>query len=366
MEPLKNAYTKSFFNAFLNALEEIKPELDKTAFLKAIFSTNWKTYELKDRMHHIAVVLQQFLNPDFQIAIVEIKKLIPVLQKHKISGGFEYLFLPDYVAMFGKDYLVESIASFETITPYVSCEFAIRPFITTHPKYTMAKINEWTFHSNQHLRRLASEGCRPRLPWAMALPVFKKDPTMILSILENLLNDDSPYVRKSVANNLNDISKDSPEVLIAFTEKHYGETEKTDWILKHANRTLLKQAEPRIMQVFGFGNTSQIDVQNLKLSTKSIQLGEELHFSFDLVNNNKKAMLIRLEYAVYYLKNSGLLSKKIFQISQKEHPPYSINKIRKKQHFKPITTRKYYFGIHKISIVANGKEFDSQAFELHE
>lgn len=366
MEPLKNAYNTSFYNAFLQALEEVIPTVDKAAFLKAIFTPEWENYELKERMHHTALVLHHFLDADFRKAILQIKNLIPILEKHKISGGYEYLFLPDYVETYGQEYLVESVASFETITPFISCEFAIRPFISQHTKYVMAKINEWTFHPNLHLRRLASEGCRPRLPWAMALPDFKKDPSFIIPVLENLLNDESPYVRKSVANNLNDISKDNPEVLIDFTEKHYGETEATDWILKHANRSLLKKAEPRIMKIFGFGNTTQIDIQNLQLSAPVISLGEDLHFSFDLVNNDKKPTLIRLEYAVYYLKSNGSLSKKIFQISQKEHPAYSINKIRRKQHFKPISTRKYYFGTHKIAIVANGKEFDLISFELNE
>ncbi|NIJ44694.1 3-methyladenine DNA glycosylase AlkC [Wenyingzhuangia heitensis] len=364
MEPLKNAYNHSFFDSFLNAFKEIHPNTKDEQFLKLIFSTEWEQYELKSRMHHITKTLHFFLAPDFKTAVKEIKQLIAVLQKHNIPGGFEYLFLPDYIEMYGQDYLVESIASFETITPYVSCEFAIRPFIIAHTNYVIAKMTEWSFHPNKHLRRLASEGCRPRLPWAMALPYLKKDPTKIISILENLVNDSELYVRKSVANNLNDISKDNKQVLIDFTEKHFGETEHTDWILKHANRNLLKQAEPTIMAVFGFGNTAQIDVQNFKLSHTLIKLGDDLHFSFDIINNAKTQTLIRLEYAVYYLKNNGTLSKKIFQISQKEFAPYSITKIRKKQHFKLISTRKYYYGKHQISIIANGKEFDFSNFKL--
>lgn len=366
MEPLKNAYNTSFFNKFLEAFEELKPTIDKNAFLEAIFTTEWEAYELKQRMHHIALVLHNFLDSDYKVAIKEIKNLVPILQKHKISGGYEYLFLPDYVETYGQDFLVESVSSFETITPFISCEFAIRPFLIAHPKYVFAKINEWTFHPNLHLRRLASEGCRPRLPWGMALATYKKDPTKIIPVLKNLLNDESLYVRKSVANNLNDISKDNPQILIEFTEKHYGETEATDWILKHANRGLLKKAEPRIMKVFGFGNTTQIDIQNFKLNADSIQLGNELHFSFDVINNNTKPTLIRLEYAVYYLKNNGTLSKKIFQIGQKEYASNNTHQIKKKQHFKPISTRKYHFGTHKIAIIANGKEFDLTPFELHE
>lgn len=364
MEPLKNAYHQEFFNAFLNALKEVKPQLNKTQFLTAIFCDEWEQMELKDRMHHIAKTLKIHLNADFKIAIQEIKSLIPILQKHKITGGFEYLFLPDYVEMFGQDYLVESVVSFETITPFISCEFAIRPFIIKHPHYVMAKMMEWSFHPNQHIRRLASEGCRPRLPWAMALPNFKKDPSVILPILENLMDDEVIYVRKSVANNLNDIAKDHPETLIEITQKHIGETDRTDWTLKHANRNLLKQAEPRTMKAFGFGNTEQIDIQKLTLNTTNVILGDYLHFSFHLINNSKTNNLIRLEYAVYYLKQNGSLSKKVFKISEKSYDPYSNTIIKRKQHFKPITTRKYHFGVHKIAVIANGKEFDQIAFTL--
>ncbi len=364
MEPLKNAYNETFFDTFLNHLEKVKTNVDKLAFKTHIFSANWSHYELKDRMHHIAKVLHLYLNADFKIAIEEIKQLTLILQENNISGGYKYLFLPDYIEIFGINHIEDSVISFETITTFVSCEFAIRPFIKLNAKYVLAKMNKWSFHPNQHLRRLASEGCRPRLPWAMALSEFKKNPAPILPILKNLLNDDELYVRRSVANNLNDISKDNPNILIELTEKHYGETDKTDWILKHANRNLLKAAEPRIMNIFGFGDHEQIDIQNFKISHDHIKLGDDLFFSFDLTNNDRKTSLIRLEYAIYYLKNNGTLSKKIFQISQKEYLAHSSQTIHKKQHFKLISTRKYHFGIHNISIIANGKEFDILSFNF--
>ncbi|MGY5353033.1 DNA alkylation repair protein [Wenyingzhuangia sp. IMCC45533] len=364
MEPLKNVYNSAFFDTFLTYLDKVVTDLDKSQFKKDIFFEEWKYYELKDRMHHIAKTLHTYLDTNFKEAVKQIKNLVKILLQNKIKGGFEYLFLPDYVEIYGIDYLEDSVTSFETITTFVSCEFAIRPFIKLNEQYVMAKMNAWSFDANLHLRRLASEGCRPRLPWAMALPVFKDNPSPILPILKNLLNDPELYVRKSVANNLNDISKDHPNILIALTEKHYGETEHTNWILKHANRNLLKQAEPRIMEIFGFGNNKQLDVQNFKISTRHIQLGDELFFSFNLINNSDTESLVRLEYAIYYLKQNGSLSKKIFQISQKEYTRHSVTPVTKKQHFKPISTRKYHFGMHQIAIIANGKEFEALDFSL--
>ncbi len=365
MEPLKNAYNTTFFDTFLLQLSKVVTLLDVLKFKADIFSKQWDAYELKQRMHHITHVLHQYLDTDFTIAIQQIKQTIKLLNENGVKGGFEYLFLPNYIEQFGIDYLEDSITSFETITPFVSCEFAIRPFIKQHTTYVLAKMTAWSFHQNFHIRRLASEGCRPRLPWGMALTALKKNPTPILPILMNLLNDSELYVRRSVANNLNDISKDNPQVLIALTQKHFGETHHTDWIFKHANRGLLKAAEPTIMRIFGFGNHQQLDVQNFCIATNQVFLGDDLHFSFELINNSHTNTLVRLEYTVYYLKQNGTLSKKIFQISQKEFPPHSVTTIAKKQHFKPISTRKYHFGTHKIAIIANGKEFDVLSFSLN-
>lgn len=366
MEPLKKAYNKEFFNQFLKALKTVKPNMDETAFIKATFTKDWELYELKQRMRHIAKVLHQFLNADFKIAIEEIKQLIFALQQQGTSGNYTYMFIPDYVEVYGQEYIEESILSFETITPFASCEFAIRPFIVKNEKYVLAKLKEWCFHENHHIRRLASEGCRPRLPWAMALPKFKENPKPIIPLLTFLLNDESEYVRKSVANNLNDISKDHPDQLIAFTTEHIGQTTHTDWILKHANRNLLKQAEPDVMKLFGYGNTAQIDIQHFTLQQKQINLGDDLFFEFSLANNHSKELLIRLEYAIYYLKQNGTLSKKVFKISEKSYAPFSVTQANRKQHFKPISTRKYHFGIHKIAIIANGKEFDLSEFTLNQ
>jgi len=364
MKPLKEIYNKAFFATFLIACKKIHSNIDSTHFLNEIFTVEWENYELKERMNHITYVLHNYFNPNFFIAIQEIKELVCVLQKNNIQGGFAYLFIPNYVEVYGQEHCVESIASFETITPFVSCEFAIRPFLKTNSDYVLTKMTKWSFHPNLHLRRLASEGCRPRLPWAMVLTEFKKNPNKILPILQNLLNDKELYVRKSVANNLNDISKDHKEVLICFTKKHYGKTNFTNWILKHANRNLLKQAEPEILIIFGFGNTVEIDIQNFSINTSTITLGNDLPFTFDVINHSKKPVSIRLEYAVYYVKKNGTLSKKIFQISEKEYTALQKTKVSKKQHFKPISTRTYHSGIHKIAIIANGKEFNSLAFEL--
>ena len=146
----------------------------------------------------------------------------------------------------------------------------------------MSHMYNWAEDENFHLRRLASEGCRPRLPWAMSLPVFKKDPTPILKIMETLKDDPVEYVRMSVANNLNDISKDHPDVVLDICERWFGRSKNTDWIVKRACRTMLKAGNKRALLLFGFGDPDQLKVANLSFDRQTLAMGEELRFSFEI------------------------------------------------------------------------------------
>ena len=144
----------------------------------------------------------------------------------------------------------------------------------------MEQMYLWSRHENEHVRRLASEGCRPSLPWGQALVRFKKDPAPILPILQQLKADPSPYVRKSVANNLNDISKTHPDLVVKMAKEWYGENEFTDWIVKHGCRTLLKNGNCEVLAIFGYHNADCIHVSSFQLGKTSISLGEDLTFSF--------------------------------------------------------------------------------------
>lgn len=222
----------------------------------------------------------------------------------------------------------------------------------------------WSGHENHHVRRLASEGARPRLPWAIALPALKRDPSPILPVLENLKNDPSEYVRRSVANNLNDISKDNPATLLSLIKKWKGSSKETDAIIKHGCRTLLKQAHPEVLKYYRLHTNNSITVSRLKVLTPIVKTGSALEFSFTLQNADAKTQSARLEYAIYYLKKNGLLSKKVFKISERQLQPKANHRFVKKHSFKLITTRRFYPGRHKFSIIVNGQERKVGKFEL--
>lgn len=360
----KDVYSGSFYNKFADILALTIPSFDKEVFTKLIFSDEFSGYELKQRMTHTAKVLHHFLSENFVESSATLRLLIENL---RIAGmkekSIEYMFLPEYISMYGLDDYEHAISAFEVITQFTSCEFAVRPFILKYERRMLKQMLMWTTHSNNMVRRLASEGSRPRLPWAMALPSLKIDPAPILSILENLKNDPCEIVRRSVANNLNDISKDNTAIVIKLAKEWHGANKSTDALIKHACRTMLKQAVPEALELFGF-DSQDIELSNFQVLTPTVYIGSQLAFSFTIANSGKETKMLRLEYGLYYKKNNGELSKKVFKISEREVKPNRTYEINRKQNFKIITTRKFYTGVHELSIILNGQESHRVAFNL--
>ncbi|NJN78474.1 MAG: DNA alkylation repair protein [Saprospiraceae bacterium] len=310
-------------------------------------------------MRHITHCLGEVLPKDYRTAL-EIMKRVGA----DLDEKFEYMFFPDFVEVYGLNDFEISTEALPLFTLLCSSEFAVRPFIVKYPEKMMDLMNEWSKSENHHVRRLASEGCRPRLPWGMALRDFKKNPAAVLPILERLKDDDSEYVRRSVANNLNDISKDHPNLVLEIGERWFGVNKNRDKLVKHALRTLLKKGNTRAMQLFGFANPKKVSVTHLKISPIKIKIGNNGIFSFKLKHTEGKTTKLRIEYAVYYLKSNGTQSRKIFQLTENTFESDTIYEFERKQHFKNLTTRKHYTGLHRLALVVNGVEQAEVEFEL--
>ena len=355
-ERLKDMFfTKDSINKFADAIGQHYPVFDKKQFLRLMSGKSFEAKELLDKMKHTTKCLFDTLPKPYKKALDILIKAAPDVK------GFEAMALPDFVATYGMDDWDLSLPALGHFTKYYSSELAIRPFLDKDPEKGMVYMAAWADDKDPKVRRLASEGCRPRLPWAIALPKFKKDPSLILPILEKLKDDSSEDVRRSVSNNLNDISKDNADLALEICEKWHGQSEKVDKIVKHACRTMLKAGNRRALTIFGYGDPSIIGVENLSLDKKSLKIGDYLTFSFDIAVAKKSK--VRLEYAVYFVKAKGKLSKKVFKISEKDYESgtYSISR---KQTFQEQTTRKHYPGTHQISIIVNGEEKAKTSFEL--
>lgn len=333
---------------FGKILKEEYPPFDSESFVTLVCDADWPARELKEKMRHTTLCLHEFLPENLSEAVRILKALVPKI------AGFEAIVLPDYVEVYGIDSPEISVPALGILTKCGSSEFGIRPFLNKDLKGTMKYMLEWADDEDFKVRRFASEGCRPRLPWASGVPALKKDPSLILPILEILKNDPEEFVRKSVANNLNDISKDHPELVLDICERWQGNSKNTDWIIKQACRTLLKQGNKRAMLLFGFANPKQMHIENLQFSNLPPKIGDEISFSFDLNLETKKKQKVRLEYIVHFVKSNGKTSPKVFQMKEVELAP-GIYPVQKKHTFANMSTRKHFAGKHKFQIVVNGE-----------
>ncbi|RCW67027.1 DNA alkylation repair protein [Saliterribacillus persicus] len=356
-ELLKDKYSPDFFEQFINIVKSRYTAFEENKFMNVIYDGEWDQKELKERMRHISIALNQTISEPYEDII---KILIDIAPE---CSGFEYLFFPDFVEVYGQEDWEVSMTALEHFTKYSSSEFAVRAFIMKNESKMMEQMKCWALNENHHVRRLATEGCRPRLPWAAPLTSFKKDPSLVIPILEQLKKDPSKYVQKSVANNLNDISKDHPAIVKEIIRKWSDRNPETEWILKHGSRTLLKNGDVETLHLFGYATPKDISVDNLSISKPKISLGETLTFSFNLNNESEHPQKLRVEYAIYFVKANGKQSKKIFHLSQKNYKG-GVHTLTRKHVFKNLTTRKHYSGKHAISLLVNGEEKATTTFEL--
>lgn len=361
---LKDRYSPTFFNHFKSYASRSFPKFQEKAFDEALYSAEWKELELKDRMRHIAKVMKNFVDESYELAMGQWVSLFNDLRADKIQDfALEYMFINEFISQNGLNHLEVSLHAMSEITEITSCEFAIREFLKQEEAEALEIIYTWVNHDNHHVRRLASEGTRPILPWSFPLKSFKKNPQLTLPILEKLKNDEYEYVRRSVANHINDISKDHPDLVIETMRKWLGRTKELDWVCKHGSRTLLKKGIPEILNLFGFGDPACFKLDNFKLQKSTILKDQDLYFVFEISNGSKSKEKLRLEYAIYYLKSNGSHSKKVFQISERFMDSQEKITIQKKQSFKDLSTRKHYAGNHFISLITNGVEREKLAFE---
>lgn len=358
-ELLKNRYFQpKFVDDLSNDIAHYYSDFDQTSFKDFIYDEYWDQKALKEMMGHISQAMHVHLPKNYLDALT-------ILRKVAIHyNGFDGMIFPDFVHHFGQEFWEESLSALELFTQYSSAEFAIRSFILKDEERAMNQMLIWSTHKNYHVRRLASEGCRPRLPWAFGLPNFKKDPSLILPILENLKKDPSEYVRKSVANNLNDISKDNRDVVILLAQKWMMKSSpETQWIVKHGFRGLIKSGNSKALKLMGF-ERANIELSNLEVTPAVLLMGNELEINFKLINKSKTEVNIMVDYILHFVKSNGSTSPKVFKMSNSVLVSGEKSWYTKRHVIKPITTRKYYGGTTFVEIQVNGEKLGKTSFDL--
>ena len=311
MEPFKNKYNSKSLKIFSNILKD--KSFNQEKFIK-ITSPKLKNLEMKARVDLISYALDECLNLNYEDSI---DLLLDRLDEVKEMGSFWIWPLTNFVALFGLSSYHKSALAMKEMTKRFTAEFVIRHFISEF-KARMYKdyIIPWSKDSNEHLRRLASEGTRPNLPWGMKVSYINENLNKNIKILNRLKNDDSLYVRKSVANHLNDITRLDPDLVIETLSKWYRKNEKQAWIIKHALRTMLKNGDDRALELNGFDINPKLIISDKNISKKKIKEGDSFEISFRLRSKIKKNQRLSIDYIIHYPKKSGKLSAKSFKMKE--------------------------------------------------
>jgi 3-methyladenine DNA glycosylase AlkC len=313
---------------------------------------------LMQRLHQCALAVDAAMEGTFQQKVRVLKQLAP-----RIGHSFVCIFLCDFVATFGRHHFTYSMDALRYFTPFGSAEFAVRGFIAANPQRALSLMQTWAADADEHVRRLASEGSRPRLPWGMKLSALVQNPALSATILEALKEDDSLYVRRSVANHLNDITKDHPEWVLERLEAWDLNRRHLRWIARHACRTLIKRGHPRALKLFGFGDKTHVEASLLTTPAR-LKLGGKLSLEASIHSTSKKAQSLAVDYVIHYVKARGVVYEKVFKWTEVELPAFGSITLSRSQTIRDFTTRKHHAGYHVIELQVNGRRLARAGFDL--
>lgn len=351
----KHFINKALLVRMSTALQSVKSDFPVKTFLK--IEADLTNLELKNRVQKVSATLKELLPPDYLKAL---QTLVRSLDKGNLSG-FDLWPYTEFVQTYGKENFKESMAALYIITQKFTGEFAVRPFIEKDPEASYKLLKKWAQDKNTHVRRLATEGSRPRLPWGLRLKAAVADPSAGLEILDLLKFDSELYVRKSVANHLNDIAKDHPDVVIQRLKKWAKEAISTEdeknlaWIQRQALRSLIKNGYKPALKLMGSAHGAEVQIKNLQLNKKIFKPHDSIEISFDLISKSKKSQKLIVDYIVHYVKSNKATAPKVFKLKTLTLDSQAKLSLRKKHSLKPVTTRKLYPGAHLLEIQVNGQ-----------
>ncbi len=366
-EPLKELFNPDVVRAIGSMLHSSWSGFDNAAFVRDA-TRGLRDLELLRRARHIAIAMATYLPPiptrALEVIIAALPEPPSVVEGHDPSA-FLYMPFTIYVADHGlNDFDVAMRANYE-LTKRFTAEFSVRPFLVHHQQRTLALLHEWTQDADHHVRRLVSEGTRPRLPWASRLPQFQRDPRPVLELLETLKDDPSLYVRRSVANNLNDIGKDNPDVLMsAATQWLKGASENRQWLVRHALRSAIKRGERSAFAVLGYDAPAEIEITSVTIDPPVVRIGNSVRVMCTVTNTTSAEANLLLDLAVHFVKANGSVSAKVFKLTTTALAPGASIDVRKTIALRQHTTRTHYPGEHRIELLVNNIPHTLGSFTL--
>lgn len=371
-EPFKNLINADTVGHLGHHLQRVHAPFDRAGFERRA-RAGLESLELKARALHVCAALEATLPADFALAADLLQaSLAPPLPDDALSGhdlragtaGWALWPVGEFAARRGLSQPQRALDLLHALTQRFTAEFAIRPFLVAHPALTLATLQRWSADPSAHVRRLVSEGSRPRLPWGLQLKALIEDPSPTLPLLRALQDDPSDYVRRSVANHLNDIAKDHPELVAAWVEQHLpGASAARRALLRHASRTLIKRGHARTLQAWGHGHALRGEVA-LALSPRRAAIGDHLMLTVTLQSRARAAQRLAIDYAWIRRLADGSPSPKVFKGWTIELAPGEHRTLTKRHSLKVVTTRRDHPGAHAIELRINGRAVACEAFTL--
>lgn len=353
---LRSMYNRAAVEHLAGLVAAAYPDFAGDDFVEGVLA-ELPPLSLMERAQRIAAGFKAHLPDDYPQALAILLASLPAVPAEE--GSFRFLPFLNFVSSNGLAHPELSLDAIAIMTRHFTAEFDIRPFIVAHPDLTWARLHAWSKDEDWRVRRLSTEGIRPRLPWGMRLKDLVKDPAPVRPIIDLLHNDPHDSVRRSAANSLNDIAKDHPDLAVEIAR---GWT--TKWEVRHALRTLVKKGHPGALELLGFGGGDALDLTALSLAPPVVVFGTGLEFSFTLSSREAAPVDLSIDYAIHHRKANGQLAPKIFKLTSKRLAPGESITLGKRHAIRPITTRVYYPGLHRLEILVNGRSLGTHDFTL--
>lgn len=366
-EPLKNSFGADVPRTIARTIAAVSPRFNEQAFVQSVLE-GYDDLALMPRAWKIAHALRRYLPGDYEQALaILLASLDRQSKRTVVSGMGAFVLLPHvfFVAEYGLDHFEASMRAQYLLTQRFTAEFSIRRYLERHQAATLARLAEWTTDPSEDVRRLVSEGTRPRLPWAPRLRAFQVDPRPVLALLERLKDDVSLYVRRSVANSLNDIGKDHPDVLVETATRWLEHaTEERRWIIRHALRSAVKRGEAGALRVLGFGDKAVVAVEKVRITPSRLPIGSSVGIMCEVASQASGVQRLLVDLRVHYVKANGKPSPKVFKLKTVELAPKQTIAFSKTLALTQLTTRTHYPGLHRIELLVNGHAYPLGAFHV--
>jgi 3-methyladenine DNA glycosylase AlkC len=381
-EPLKTFFSPARVRALAEDIAKAEPSFPAKAFIKRA-TTGLDELELLARGKHISKALAEHLPDDYETAIdVLLRSLGPEYQSDELVGAgmapFAYLPHVLFVADRGLDHFDLSMRAQYELTKRFSAEGSIRPYIAKDPERTFKYLQKWAGDPNAHVRRLVSEGTRLRLPWAMGVKWLDENPERVLALLELLKDDPTTLVRRSVANNLNDMGKVHPDLLARTAAGWLKDaTPERRALVEHALRSAVKRKDPDALRILGFGAKPAVAIESVRFEPRRVRIGGKVEVSFKVRSTAvaKRVAHARstaggmpqdllVDLAVHFVKANGRTSPKVFKLKRVSLAPGEEVTLSTRVSLAIHTTRKPNVGVHPVDVLVNGVEFPIGSFEV--